>query len=118
LDRALVRRGSLLLVGGEPGIGKSRLIDEFAKECRERGMQVARGRCWEGKGAQAFWPWVQLLRSCFATTPRCSWPGARCYTATSATPGGFDEACRLYESAGMPAWAERAAVHGAAIRAR
>lgn len=30
----------------------------------------------------------------------------------------LDQACRLYESAGMTAWAERAAAHGAAILAR
>jgi DNA-binding SARP family transcriptional activator len=68
LDRALAGHGSLFLVGGEPGIGKSRLVDEFARDCRERGMNVVWGRCWEGKGAPAFWPWVQLLRSCLRGT--------------------------------------------------
>jgi DNA-binding SARP family transcriptional activator len=68
LDRARAGRGSLFLVGGEPGIGKSRLLDEFARHCRERGTNVVWGRCWEGKGAPAFWPWVQLLRSCLRST--------------------------------------------------
>ena len=26
-------------------------------------MRVAWGRCWEGGGAPAYWPWVQVLRS-------------------------------------------------------
>src|SRR5262249_60207619 len=30
----------------------------------QQGAQVARGRCYEGEGAPAFWPWVQVLRSC------------------------------------------------------
>jgi DNA-binding SARP family transcriptional activator/tetratricopeptide (TPR) repeat protein len=68
VDRAVAGRGSLFLVAGEPGIGKSRLIDEFARHCRGRGMHVVWGRCWEGKGAPPFWPWVQLLRACLRTT--------------------------------------------------
>ena len=68
LHRALAGRGSLVLLAGEPGIGKSRLVDEFAESCRQRGAILLWGRCWEGKGAPAFWPWVQLLRSCLRST--------------------------------------------------
>ena len=26
-------------------------------------MQVLWGRCWEGDGAPAYWPWIQVIRS-------------------------------------------------------
>jgi tetratricopeptide (TPR) repeat protein len=55
-------RGSLLLISGEPGIGKSRLMEELADDVTERGWRVLNGRCWEGGGAPAYWPWVQVVR--------------------------------------------------------
>jgi tetratricopeptide (TPR) repeat protein len=63
LDDAMSGRGALLLLSGEPGIGKSRVADEFATVARERGVRVLRGRGWEGAGAPAYWPWVQAIRS-------------------------------------------------------
>jgi len=63
LADALSGRGRLFLIGGEPGIGKSRLADELASHARERGAQVLWGRCWEAGGAPAYWPWVQSIRS-------------------------------------------------------
>ena len=55
--------GSLLLISGEPGIGKSRLADELMTDARSKGMRVVIGRCWEAGGAPAYWPWVQSLRA-------------------------------------------------------
>ena len=63
LDRAVARRGTLALLAGEPGIGKSALADAFAEEAKRRGADVVWGRCWEAGGAPAFWPWTQALRS-------------------------------------------------------
>ncbi|MFZ0678883.1 ATP-binding protein [Candidatus Binatus sp.] len=63
LDDAIAGRGRLFLISGEPGIGKTWLADEIARRAAERGMRVAWGRCWEGGGAPAYWPWVQVLRS-------------------------------------------------------
>ena len=63
LDDAIAGRGRLFLLSGEPGIGKTWLADEIARHAAERGMRVAWGRCWEGGGAPAYWPWVQVLRS-------------------------------------------------------
>jgi tetratricopeptide (TPR) repeat protein len=63
LDAAASGRGRLFLLGGEPGIGKSRLADETAGLARERGFRVVWGRCWEAGGAPAYWPWVQSLRT-------------------------------------------------------
>jgi DNA-binding winged helix-turn-helix (wHTH) protein/tetratricopeptide (TPR) repeat protein len=62
LDEAAAGRGRLLLLVGEPGIGKTRTAEELAREARARGARVLAGRCYEGEGAPAFWPWVQILR--------------------------------------------------------
>ena len=67
LDDAAADAGNLLLISGEPGIGKSRLADELARHARDRGFQVAWGRCWEAGGAPAYWPWVQPLRTLLRT---------------------------------------------------
>ena len=63
IEDAAAGEGGLLLISGEPGIGKSRLADELGRRARERGFQVAWGRCWEAGGAPAYWPWVQSLRA-------------------------------------------------------
>ena len=55
-------RGRVVLVAGEPGIGKTRLAEEAARRGAAAGMQVAWGRCHEGGGAPALWPWAQVVR--------------------------------------------------------
>ena len=63
LERAISGEGRLLLITGEPGIGKSRVAEHVAHEAGGRGARVAWGRCWEAGGAPAYWPWVQIFRS-------------------------------------------------------
>jgi predicted ATPase len=63
LEDGLNGRARLLLLSGEPGIGKTRLGDEFARRARARGAMVLWGRCWEGGGAPAYWPWLRMIRS-------------------------------------------------------
>jgi DNA-binding SARP family transcriptional activator len=63
LDDAFAGRGRLFLAVGEPGIGKSRLADEFASRAKQREAGVLWGRCWEGDGASPYWVWAQALRS-------------------------------------------------------
>src|SRR5258707_2040157 len=63
LEQSLAGRGSCFLISGEPGIGKTRLADELAADAASRGARVAWGRCWEGGGAPAYWPWVEIVRA-------------------------------------------------------
>lgn len=51
-----------MLVAGEPGIGKTRLLEEFASVVQQQ-VALFWGRCWEGDGTPAFWPWVQIVRA-------------------------------------------------------
>jgi tetratricopeptide (TPR) repeat protein len=64
LDDAIAGRGRLFLISGEPGIGKTRITNELATGASDRGARVIWGRCWEGHGAPAYWPWIQVVRSC------------------------------------------------------
>src|SRR5262249_38560365 len=63
LDRVLAGRGSVVLVAGEPGIGKSELADRLGAEAASRGAEVLWGRSWEGEGAPPYWPWAQIIRA-------------------------------------------------------
>jgi tetratricopeptide (TPR) repeat protein len=51
----------LLLLAGDAGIGKTSLADELARQASATAT-VVWGRCWEGGGAPAYWPWTQILR--------------------------------------------------------
>ncbi len=55
-------QGALALLVGEPGIGKTRLANDFATQAATRGAQVTWGRAWEAGGAPAYWPWIEALR--------------------------------------------------------
>ena len=56
--------GRLVLVVGEPGIGKARLAQEIAGRALAGGHAVAWGRrCVEADGAPPYWPWLQILRT-------------------------------------------------------
>ncbi len=61
LSRAQYGSGQLVLVTGEPGMGKSALLAWVAAE--GAGCIVLRGFCWEGPGAPPYWPWTQVLRA-------------------------------------------------------
>jgi DNA-binding SARP family transcriptional activator/uncharacterized protein (UPF0147 family) len=66
LDRCLAAlgrgAGGVVLLAGEPGIGKTALLDELAHLARSASVPVARGRCLEQEGAPPFWPWLEVLR--------------------------------------------------------
>jgi DNA-binding SARP family transcriptional activator/tetratricopeptide (TPR) repeat protein len=63
LDDAVAGHARLLLVEGEPGIGKSRLLEELGDEASRRGADVFWARSHEAGAAPAFWPWLGPLRA-------------------------------------------------------
>jgi eukaryotic-like serine/threonine-protein kinase len=79
LEHAERGRGSLVLVEGEPGIGKTCLAEQFASRAQARGANVFWARSWEEGGAPGFWLWIQVLRGIharFGTDGRDAWFGA------------------------------------------
>ena len=62
-DRMLAGRRQLVLISGEPGIGKTRCAEALAEVAEDQGALVLWGRCREEAGAPPYWPWVQILRA-------------------------------------------------------
>lgn len=67
IDRALgslkAGHGRVLLLAGEPGIGKSTLARLAARRAQAECIPVFWGFSWEAGGAPGYWPWTQLLGS-------------------------------------------------------
>lgn len=53
----------VVLLAGEPGIGKSRLVRELDGYASNQGAIVCWGRSREAAGAPPYWPWIQVGRS-------------------------------------------------------
>ncbi|MGZ4196875.1 MAG: helix-turn-helix transcriptional regulator [Solirubrobacteraceae bacterium] len=64
LERALAGEATAVVVGGEAGVGKSRLVHELSRRADEAGARVLVGGCVEfgGEGIP-FGPLVEVLRS-------------------------------------------------------
>jgi tetratricopeptide (TPR) repeat protein len=60
-------RGRLVLLAGEPGIGKTSLADAATEMAAERRFRVHWGRCWESGGAPAYFPWQSVLSALCAS---------------------------------------------------
>jgi predicted ATPase len=69
LDAALAGRSRLVMLSGEPGIGKSRTAAELAIWARARGALVLTGRCDEREGG-APPDWLRVGPTATRRTPR------------------------------------------------
>jgi class 3 adenylate cyclase/tetratricopeptide (TPR) repeat protein len=65
LDRAQRDAGGMLLITGEPGIGKSRLAAELAGIAAGRGFAVLSGSCQSSGAASSYLPWQEISRTLF-----------------------------------------------------
>jgi len=61
--------GRLVLLTGEPGIGKTRLAQEVTLAVRNRGFLVATGRCYEPEQAVAYYPFMEALAIAAESAP-------------------------------------------------
>ncbi len=61
VELALAGPGRLVLVSGEPGIGKTRLSEEVARRAEAAGAQVLLGSCYESGAGLPYMPLVEIL---------------------------------------------------------
>src|SRR5215468_3823261 len=61
LDEARAGNGGVVLLAGEPGIGKTRTLAELVETARAQGALVLWGRCYEGEATRPFGPFAEAL---------------------------------------------------------
>ena len=76
LDDARGGRGQLVLVTGEPGIGKTRLAEELGRHAEAIGVPLGWGRASEDEGSPPYWIFRQLARSAGRAMPGLLTAGA------------------------------------------
>lgn len=63
LDAARHGPAGLLLIEGEPGIGKTTMLDALTADAAAAGWRVALGRCTEPGLSPSLWPWIEVVRA-------------------------------------------------------
>lgn len=59
---ALDGSSRIVLLAGEPGIGKTGLAEKAADLAKKAGMTTLWARCYEDAGIPTYWPWIQIVR--------------------------------------------------------
>jgi len=70
LDQALAGRGQVVFVGGEAGVGKTRLIHELGRHARGKDAIFAVGPSYEDESSIPYSPWTEVIRSIVQQRPR------------------------------------------------
>jgi len=65
LDEVLAGRGQIVGVSAEAGMGKSRLVAEFARTARQRGIVVALGECQSYGTNTGYFVWREIWSTLF-----------------------------------------------------
>ncbi len=60
LDLAIADQGSLVLVSGEAGIGKTTLVNDLARQAEADGVLVLSGGCYDLTTTPPYGPWIEL----------------------------------------------------------
>lgn len=63
LDQLLAARGSVLVIEGPAGIGKTRLASELITRAQQRGFHALVGSAYEMEGAIAYGPFLDILQA-------------------------------------------------------
>lgn len=68
-DLAQIGRGQMVLIAGEPGVGKSYLVEQFASQLE--GALTLMGQCGEMEGSAPYQPFIEIVHDFIARqTPR------------------------------------------------
>ncbi|MGW4059369.1 ATP-binding protein [Amycolatopsis sp. NPDC004747] len=69
LTAVLAGGSGIVVIEGEPGVGKTRLLRAAAAESERRGALVVWGSCLEGGGTPSMWPWLEAVRAILESLP-------------------------------------------------
>ena len=66
LDSALAGKGATVFIGGEAGVGKTRLVNEFLNQAKETGIKVLSGWCLS-EAAVPYFPFTEAFNTYVST---------------------------------------------------
>jgi hypothetical protein len=69
IDRALIGHGSVVMLAGGPGVGKTRLAMEMAEYASRVGFRCLVGHCYERDEQFPFLPFAEIIESSLAEAP-------------------------------------------------
>jgi class 3 adenylate cyclase/tetratricopeptide (TPR) repeat protein len=64
LEEVCNGQGSVAMLSGEPGIGKTRILEEFADLARTHGALVIKGACYDGEWQPPYSPFAEAIAEC------------------------------------------------------
>ncbi len=64
LEEVCNAQGSIVMLRGEPGIGKTRTLEEFSDLARQRGAIVLTGACYDGEWQAPYGPFAEAIVEC------------------------------------------------------
>jgi DNA-binding SARP family transcriptional activator/tetratricopeptide (TPR) repeat protein len=103
LDAALAAvvsegRTRTVVVSGDAGIGKTRVVTELARHAVEHGARVLWGRCHEADVSPAYWPWVPVVRELAGPRPAEAVRGLLTPGSTPMSSDASAAAMRTYDA--------------------
>ncbi len=69
IEAVAAGEGRLIMLAGEPGVGKTRLAQEATLLARNRGFMVATGTCYEPEQGTPFYPFLEALSHAYNAAP-------------------------------------------------
>ena len=69
MEQTKAGAGAMVMVGGEPGVGKTRLADELRQRCATDGFATFVGHCYEATGAPPYVPVVEVFEQALTEAP-------------------------------------------------
>jgi class 3 adenylate cyclase/tetratricopeptide (TPR) repeat protein len=76
LDDAFHGHGAITMLRGEPGIGKTRTLEEFADHARQRGAAVLKGSCYDGEWQPPYGPFAEAIVDYARSSPSSDFAAA------------------------------------------
>ena len=86
LDEALAGRGQIVGISAEAGMGKSRLVAEFARKASERGAVVAVGECQSYGTNTSYFVWREVWSTLFRLDAEPARARSRCTRSRRSSP--------------------------------
>jgi len=77
LDAMRAEQGGIVILTGEPGVGKTRLSEEARERAKKNGSQWLQTRCLSYGAGLAYWPYAELLRTVAEIPPHAKPDAAR-----------------------------------------